>query len=807
MDYLIDGLSEGQVVDIQSRIGKNSLSFDKKQSALGTFFEEFKSPLTIILLLAAITSLAIGSTISGILIIIIIFVSALLDFSVSYKSQKAASLLAKRVSPKTIVIRSGKELNIESIDIVPGDIVKLFAGSVVPADGTIVSSCDLYVDESSLTGESLPVIKATEMNVYMGSGVISGEAFIRISAIGHSTKFASIVSLLSVKERKNEFEKGIRSFSFLITKIVIILCICIFLINVVFKQDILSSLLFSLALAVGVTPELLPMIIAVNLSRASIKMSKQGIIVKKLSSIENFGSMDILCTDKTGTLTENKIVVVEYLDINGNQSDSVIETAYINSQLLTNNKTPLDAAIIEHQVFSIDKYKKINEIPFDFERKRDSLIVQIDNKQILITKGSPEDILNVSDISKEDREKAILLFEKLSKDGYRVIAVATKTFYEIKDIYTKNDEKGLIFSGFIAFIDPPKFSVKAVLEDLCKKSITIKVITGDHKLISEKIVKDVGIESLGTLDGQDLENLSDEELKIRCELVTIFSRVTPAQKNRIIMAFQSNGHVVGYMGDGINDAPSLRTADIGISVENAVDVAKESADIVLVSKNLDRLVIGVSEGRRVFANTMKYIYMSISSNFGNMISMTAASIFLPFLPMLPTQLLLNNILYESSQLTLIYDNVDTEILAKPNPWNISFIKRFMITFGLLSSLFDFAIFFILYKVFLLSGSSFQTGWFLQSFLSQVFVIFFIRSAKSIWQARRPHILVIISAVFAVSIAWAIALSSVGKIFGFTAISFNVVLIIVAITVCYFMFVELLKDIFYKRQIKLSQKTC
>ena len=583
--------------------------------------------------------------------------------------------------------------------------------------------------------------------------------------------------------------------------------------NAYARHDILSSLIFSLAIAVGITPELLPMIIAVNLSRASMRMAKRGVIVKKLSAIENFGGMDILCTDKTGTLTEDQIALVKYVDIAGAQSNTVLEAAYINSALRTGTKGPLDAAIVAYQHFeagfAIDDYTKINEIPFDFERRRDSLVVsKKGDGYTLITKGAPEEVMNVSTMTADEKASAKALFESLSSDGYRVIAVATGHFETAKDDYTKDDERDLVFAGFIAFIDPPKQNVRAVLESLEQKSIAIKIVTGDHRLVAEKIVRDVGLVSLGTLDGGEIDTLTDDGLRLKIETTTIFSRVTPIQKNRIIMALQAAGHTVGYMGDGINDAPALRTADVGISVDNATDVAKESADIVLLTKDLQQLVDGVVEGRRTFANTMKYITMAVSSNFGNMISMTAASVVLPFLPMLSTQILLNNLLYETSQLATIADTVDDDILNKPNPWNIALIKRFMLVFGLLSSAFDFLTFFVLLHVFHLAGGGFQTAWFLESFLTQTLVIFFIRSTKHFWQAKKPHLWLVISAFLATIVAWGIALTSIGKLFGFTVVPPALFGVIITIAVGYFIAIEITKSFFYRKHhiVDLNKKS-
>ncbi|MEN9649726.1 MAG: magnesium-translocating P-type ATPase [Candidatus Parcubacteria bacterium] len=800
MPYI--GLSTKEAQDRIIQYGKNVFIEREKQSAFSTFLEEFKSPLIIMLIVAAIISFISGSTISGVLILVIILASSCIDFVISYKSQKAADALANQIMAKALVIRDGVEQEIPVSDIVPGDIAILQAGSVVPADGIVVEGHDFYTNESSLTGESAPVEKLIGAEVYLGSGVVSGRVKIEVQHTGYNTKFANIVALLQKQETPGEFERGIAQFSYLITRVVIFMTVFVFVVYAIKGQDIFESLIFALALAVGITPELLPMIIALNVSKASIRMSHKGVIVKKLSAIENFGGMNILCTDKTGTLTEDKITVVRCVDIQGNDSDELLQLAYIDSSFHTGSRSPLDEAIVQFKQFDISLYKKIDEIPFDFERRRDSIAFEGQGKRMLISKGSPESILDITVVTPEEKIKALALFESLSQQGYRVLGVAMKTLEAEQNTFSKQDEQKMQFGGFITFIDPPKQDVKEVLLDLEKRNIEIKVITGDHRLIAEQIASQVGLVSKGTVEASEVDSLSDEELSEVAEKNTLFVRVTPLQKNKLIAALQRKGNVVGYMGDGINDAPALRTADVGISVNNAVDVAKEAADIILLSKSLQQLVDGVVEGRRTLANTVKYITMAVSSNFGNMFSMTGASLVLPFLPMLPTQILLNNLLYESSQFALTFDNVDEDVLNKPHPWNISFIKKFMFVFGAMSSIFDFLAFFVLYKVFSLSGSGFQTGWFIESFASQTLVIFLIRSRFSIFSKNlmgsRAHKWVVISSWTAVIIAWIVALTSLGKVFGFATISTPAIAAIIGILIVYYIAVEITKYFFYRK---------
>ena len=657
---------------------------------------------------------------------------------------------------------------------------------------------DFFLNESSLTGESMPAEKHEHDTVFLGTGVITGTADVEITAIGKDTKYYKIVSELSEAPAPSEFETGIKNFSVFITKIVIGMALAVFVINAFLKGDILEAVLFSAALAVGITPELLPIIIAFNMSRASIQMSKKGVIVKKLSSVQNFGSMNVLCTDKTGTLTEDKIAVVKYLDPAGADSDTVLELAYLTSSYHTGKRGPLDEAIHARKDFDITGYEKIDEIPFDFERRRDSVVVEAGDVRTLIAKGAPENVFTACTQTPEEVQSAQKLFEDLSADGYRVLGVATRVLTEKKDTYERGEEHDMHFEGFIAFIDPPKPDIKEVLDEIVRRGITVKVITGDHLLVAEKVAREVGFSNIVTLDGPDIEKMSDEELSPLLETTNIFSRVIPEQKNRIIRLLRLRGHVVGYMGDGINDAPALKTADIGISVSNAVDVAKESADIVLSHKSLRELIDGVIVGRRTFTNTIKYIIMAISSNFGNMFSMTGASLLFKFLPMLPSQILLNNMLYETSQFSLPFDTVEDEILSKPQPWNISFIKHFMVVFGLASSIFDFLTFYVLFHIFHLSDGAFQTGWFIQSFATQTLVIFIIRSPKAFWNAIPAHHSVKLAAWGAVIVAWGIALTSLGTIFGFVPLPLPIILAISAIVLLYLIVIEIIKKRFYKR---------
>ena len=570
--------------------------------------------------------------------------------------------------------------------------------------------------------------------------------------------------------------------------------------------------MFSVAIAVGITPELLPMIVSVTMARGSIRMSKKGVIVKKLSAIPSFGSMDVLCTDKTGTLTENKIALLTYVNIDGKISEDVLAAAYINSHFESGIENPLDQALLDYKKIPMTGLKKIDEIPFDFERRVLSVIVQEGKIHRMVAKGSPESILSRCSfvhqqgkrqkMSAKARELAIERYHTLSAEGNRVLAVAQKTIRTPQASYAKNDEAGLELLGFVSFLDPAKKGVGDVLAKLHEIGIEVKIITGDNELVTQKVCRDVGLAIKGVLTGDQIDHLIDQALRVRVEKTTVFARCSPIQKNRVILALRARGRVVSYLGDGINDAPSLKAADVGISVNNGVDVAKEAADIVLTHKDLAVLKDGVIEGRKVFGNTMKYIMMGMSSNFGNMFSAAGAVMFLPFLPMLPIQILLNNFLYDLSQVTIPTDNVDNDWLKKPHRWNLDFIKKFMYFFGPVSSLFDFLTFFMLYRLFASSESLFQTGWFMESLATQILVIHFIRTRRLPFVESRAGKYLMISTLACVAVGWIIPFTALGRFFKFQAPPASMVAAIIGIVIVYLAVVEVVKRFFYRRYFKM-----
>ena len=759
-----------------------------------------------------------------------VFLSVSLAYYQENNASKAAELLREKVATSATVLRDNIKQEIKLPLIVPGDIICLSAGDIAPADARIIEARDLFVNQSALTGESFPVektpapIKAneaaiTEWNNYlfMGTSIVSGTALAVVVRTGGSTEYGKIAQKLVDKAPETEFERGTKQFGFLIMQVTFLLVMFVFLINALLHPNangILNALLFAVALAVGLTPELLPMIITINLSKGAQAMSKKGVIVKRLSSIETFGSMNVLCTDKTGTLTENLIKLVLHIDMDGKDDEKVLQYSYLNSRFQTGLKSPLDEAILKHEDIDISRFKKIDEVPFDFVRRRVSVVVEQERQRFFIAKGAPEEILKVcsyceldgviSDISEETRKKIEQKYLDLSAEGLRVLGVSSKKLREEKAVYSINDESSMTFVGFVAFLDPPKETAKHSLELLSKAKVELKILTGDNELVTRKVCSELGFEIRGVALGNEIAQMSDEALAAAVEDVNVFARVTPAQKDRIINVLKTNGHVVGFMGDGINDAPSLKTSDVGISVNNAVDVAKESADIILLKNDLTVLGEGVLEGRKTFGNTMKYIMMGVSSNFGNMFSAAGGSIFLPFLPMLPIQILLNNLLYDTSQTVMTTDNVDAEYIEKPKRWDISFIRRFMIIIGPVSSLFDYVTFFTMLFVFqkFINPASFpgafQTAWFTESLCSQTLVVLIIRTRRVPFYKSKPSKYLAIMLLAVISFAIIVPYTPIGAFFGFVPPPPAFYLALAGILGAYAVLAETVKKLFYKR---------
>jgi Mg2+-importing ATPase len=832
----MNGLTSEEAENRLEVYGRNELAKKHKRSVIVEFFLHFKSPLVIILMVAGLISGILGELPNTVIIFTIVLLSVILDFYQENKAENAAEMLKEAVTTTATVIRDGTKQEIKLHDVVPGDLVYLSAGDITPADARVISAKDLFINQSALTGESFPVEKTpaivkvkdptiTEWNNYlfMGTSIVSGTASALVVKTGGSTEYGKIAKKLVEKAPETEFEKGIKSFGFFIMQVTILLVLFVFMVNALLHPDtagILNALLFAVALAVGLTPELLPMIITVNLSRGAIAMSKKGVVVKRLASIENFGSMNVLCTDKTGTLTENKITLVLHVDPEGNDNDKVLLYSYLNSYYQTGLKSPLDEAILVHEKMDINGYQKIDEVPFDFVRRRVSVVVEKDRQRYFIGKGAPEEILKVSsfceidglpvDLTDEVRRRAEQKYLDLSSEGFRVLGVAYKKLKEEKTVYSINDERDMVFMGFVAFLDPPKETAKESISLLTKAGIELKILTGDNEQVARKTCESLGFEVKGVALGNEISLMSDDALARMVEEDNVFARVTPAQKDRIITLLKGNGHVVGFMGDGINDAPSLKTCDVGISVNNAVDVAKESADIILLKNDLTVLAEGVLEGRKTFGNTMKYVMMGVSSNFGNMFSVAGASLILPFLgfdflPMLPIQILLNNLLYDFSQSAITTDNVDPEFVEKPKRWDIGYIRSFMVALGPVSSLFDFLTFFLMLFVFfpmfpgLPQQPLFQTAWFLESLVTQTFVIFAIRTRQSPFWKSKPGKYLVLSSIVIVAVAVIIPFTAFGEAwFLFTPPPPQFFAVLAGLVVAYLALAELAKRWFYKR---------
>lgn len=803
------GLSQTEADKRLQENGLNLIPTHKKTAVWKELLQHFKSPLVILLLIAATISYSVAEPINASIIILIVLASVLIDFFQERDARNAAEKLKQLVKVKASVIRDGVEKEILLQDICVGDILVLNAGKVVPADARILFAKDFFVNQSSLTGESFPGEKVSESQyvsandlsalkniVFMGSSVISGSAKAIVVNTGAFTEFGKIAEKLTGREEETDFGKGIREFGYLIMKVTIALVLFIFLINALMKQNVLESFMFAIAIAVGLTPELLPMILSLTMSKGSLQMAKKGVIVKRLSAIPNFGSMEVLCTDKTGTLTEDKIKLIKYVDAKGNESDEVFQLAYLNSFFQTGIKNPLDDAILAFKKLDITLFNKTDEIPFDFYRKRMSVVVSKGQLTTLICKGAPEEMLKVCTQDQQFIASALHQYELLSADGFRVLAIATKDAGGIK-IFSKHDEDHLSFKGFVAFLDPPKEDAAEVISDLASIGVEVKIITGDNYLVTQKICKEINLTVKGIIQGQEMDALTDDALKKRVLNTTIFTRFSPDQKNRVINALKASHRAVGYMGDGINDAPSLKAADIGISVNSATDVAKESASIILTEKSLLVLKEGILEGRKTFGNSMKYILMGLSSNFGNMFSVAAATLFLPFLPMLPVQILINNFLYDTSQVAIPTDNVDETYIDRPQHWNVKMIYRYMFIFGITSSVFDIITFWLLYKIFAVDIAQFRTGWFLESLATQILVVFIIRTRKSPFFISKPSGKLIVSTGLCLIIGWLLPyLPFAGRI-GFEVLPFKIIVYILILVVFYLFCAEYVKKFIYK----------
>ncbi len=814
------GLTSTEAATRLARFGPNRVHAEKKAGVFLQYLTRFRNPLVIVLL-AASAVLALTGDFTGFSIIgAIVLISVTLDFVQEHRAGEAAERLRQSVAVRVKVLRNNEPAEGALEDLVPGDVVLLSAGDLVPCDGRILEANDFFLNQGLLTGESYPVEKrpgelpaeedllSAGNAVLMGTSVISGSARVLACRTGAATAFGEIADTLAAKPPPTAFEEGTHRFGLLIMRLTVLLVLFVLLINLFFRRPWLESFLFAVALAVGLTPELLPMVVSVTLSKGAMRMAAKKVIVKRLSAIQNLGSMDVLCTDKTGTLTEARIHLERHVNSLGKESDRVLKLAYLNSFFETGVKSPLDDAILEHREVDAAGWRKIDEVPFDFERRRISVLLENGGARTLVVKGAPEDILRLSTRYEGESEndlrpldettKATIkgLYENLGRDGFRVLGIAWHPMPADYPHAVVDDETALIFVGFAAFFDPPKASAKEALARLISSGIAVKVVTGDNELVTRHVVEQLGLPEATVLTGDEIRQMDDQALLARVENVNLFCRVTPVQKNRVILALKRRGRVVGYLGDGINDAPSLHSADIGFSVDTAVDVAKDAADMIMLERDLNVIVEGVAEGRRTFGNIMKYIMMGTSSNFGNMFSMAGASIFLPFLPMLPVQILLNNLLYDVSEIPIPLDTVDEEYLVQPRQWDMKLIRNFMLTVGPVSSVFDFLTFYVMLKVLHAGEALFHTGWFIESMATQVLVIFIIRTRRNPWKSR-PNVWLAIGCFIIVAAAVLLPFTPLAAYLGFVAPPPLFFLLLAAMVLVYLFSVEGVKHLFYR----------
>jgi len=813
------------------KYGPNQIAKEKHQSLLMRIVDNLKNPLVILLSVLGLVSYITGDLRATAVIFAMVLLGIVLRFVQESRADTAAEKLKAMVSTTATVVREGQRKEIPLGDLVPGDVVRLSAGDMVPADVRLVSAKDLFLNQAALTGESLPVEKLPgtvskdiqnplEMQniCFMGSNVESGIGAAVVVQTGSETYFGSLASSIVGQRQLTSFDKGINGFTWLMIGFMAVMVPLVFILNGLSKGNWLEAFLFALAVAVGLTPEMLPMIVTVNLSKGAISMSQKKVIVKRLNAIQNFGAMDVLCTDKTGTITQGKIVLEKYLDVKGNTSDRVLHYGYLNSYYQTGLKNLMDEAILNHKNLNDDLqvdelYRKIDELPFDFQRKRMSVIVE-DNKgqHLLICKGAVEEIMHLSShveingevlgVLPEHDEHRKQRISQLNSEGFRVIAVAYRIFPGDNDEphYTVQDESNLTLLGYLAFLDPPKDTASEAISQLNSHNVTVKILTGDNDIITGSICKQVGLAVDRILLGPEIEGMDEAQLIYAAEATTVFAKLSPSHKERIIRALQTKGHVVGFMGDGINDAPALKAADVGISVDSAVDIAKESSDIILLENSLLVLEQGVIEGRKVFGNVIKYIKMAASSNFGNMFSVLGASIFLPFVPMLPIQILSNNLLYDFSQTAIPTDEVDAEWLSRPRKWEISSLRRYILYIGPISSIFDYMTFFIMLYIFNCwnNPALFHTGWFVESLFTQTLIVHVIRTNKIPFiQSRASKTLILTSLIVVIVGAW-LTISPLAQTLGFVALPPLYWLLLLAMLLAYIALTQIVKTWFIRR---------
>jgi Mg2+-importing ATPase len=812
------GLSTAEAQRRIEVLGLSEPTTTRLRSNVVEFLRASANPLVIILLVAGTASAFLGEVTDAAIIGVIVFLSAGINFWQTFRSERAVKRLQEQIAPTATVRRDEAWVELPRRQVVVGDIVRLSAGDLVPADARLIEASDLHVQQAALTGESLPAEKAATNDaltatgpdspglVFLGTSIVSGTATAVIFASGRDTAFGDIVERLAARPEETEFERGTRRFGMLILQTVIFLVLFILVVNVSLGRNALQSLLFSVALAVGLTPEFLPMITTVTLAQGAIRMAREKVIVKHLASIQNLGSIDVLCSDKTGTLTAGTMSLDASLDPVGRPLERALFLGYLNSKFESGIKSPLDTAILARSVAGTEGFSKTGEIPFDFERRRLSVVVERNGELLFITKGAPESVIDacatyeangsVHDLDEHSTTRCLEVFRAMSEQGFRVLAVAYRRVSEPRG-FKAADERELTLAGFLTFADHLLQGAPDSIERLRQDGVEVKILTGDNELVTRHICGQVGIDGGRIILGSEVERMDDAALARVAEQARVFARVSPAQKHRIIRALKAHGHVVGFLGDGINDAPSLHGADVGISVAGAVDVAREASDIILLERRLDVLHAGIIAGRRSFGNVLKYLLMGTSSNFGNMFSMAGAALFLPFLPMLPTQILLNNLLYDLAQITIPTDNVDTGYTARPQRWDISVIRRFMLLIGPVSSLFDFLTFGALLFVFHFGQSAFQTGWFVESLATQVLVLFVIRTTGRPW-TNPPSLPLAVTAVIAVVVGTVLPYTPIAVLLGMAPLPASYLLFVGLVLPSYLILVEVMKGRLLRR---------
>ena len=822
------GLTTEQAERALARHGPNEVEHGRRLGFFGEIYERARNPLVIQLLVIAGVSLWMGDARAASVVGGMVVLSVALGYVQERRSNNAVEKLLAMIKATCTALRDGKEVELPLRSLVPGDLVVLAAGDIIPADLRLTVTKDFYVSQAALTGESMPIEKSAapvdtagknaidlQNACFQGSNVLSGTARGVVVNTGGRTYFGAISARLGGRRVLTSFDRGIEAFTWLMIRFMVVMVTVVFVIVGLTKHDWAEALIFGLSVAVGLTPEMLPMIVTVNLSKGAISMSRKQVIVKRLNSIQNFGAMDVLCTDKTGTLTQDRVVLERYVDVTNRESDDVLRYAYMNSYYQTGLRNLLDRAILAHTDLDVERSaRKVDEIPFDFQRRRMSVAIDYQGDHVLICKGAVEEIFHVCTRYQVDEDINPLIdmlkhdlleeYENLSKDGYRVVAIAYREFPRSKEVFTAADESDMVLLGYLAFFDPPKETATAALEALRKSGVQTKILTGDNALVTQKVCRDVGLKVENLVTGDQLRGLDDAQMTELAEKGNVFARLTPAQKEALIRALQRAGHVVGFMGDGINDAPAMKTADVGISVDSAVDVAKESADIILLKKSLLVLEDGILEGRRVFGNITKYIKMGASSNFGNMFSVVGGSYFLPFLPMAPIQVLVNNLLYDFSQVGIPTDKVDDEFLTRPRKWNIESIKKFMIWIGPMSSIFDYTTFFLMLYVFgciradAHSERLFHTGWFVESLLTQTLIVHIIRTNRVPFFQSRASVALTLTTLSVMAVACLLPYSPAAAYLGLVPLPMSFWPWMLATVVAYSALTHFVKTRFIKR---------